>query len=137
MKTVCIGRALQDAGYFERESQLKEKGAEAMKRLPRTNTTPTIGVHVGARTDAHRVASYNPWIALRWMLDGKTVGGAALCGPKKPSPTKTPCVCTRKAARGSRSRKKRARLTGSGEACGFGGAVEGLLQGAGGGDRGD
>jgi predicted amidohydrolase YtcJ len=86
MKTLGVGRALQDAGYFERESQLKEKGTEAMKRLPRINSALTIGVHVGAGT--HRVASYNPWVALRWMLDGKTVGGAALRGPEETSTRK-------------------------------------------------
>ena len=35
-------------------------------------------MHVGAGTDAHRVASYNPFVALQWMLDGKTVGGTPL-----------------------------------------------------------
>ena len=87
MKSLGVGWALQDAGYYEGESQLKEKGAEAMKRLPRINSALTIGVHVGAGTDAHRVASYNPWVALRWMLDGKTVGGAALRGPEE-TPTR-------------------------------------------------
>ncbi len=33
MKTLGVGWALQDAGYFEGETQLKEKGAEAMKRI--------------------------------------------------------------------------------------------------------
>ena len=56
-----------------------------MKRLPRINSALTIGVHVGAGT--HRVASYNPWVALPWILDGKTVGGAALRGPEE-TPTR-------------------------------------------------
>src|SRR5262249_30480602 len=34
-----------------------------------------------------RVMSYNPWVALRWMLDGKTVGGRALRGPEE-TPTR-------------------------------------------------
>jgi hypothetical protein len=38
---------------------------------------------VGAGTDAHRVASYNPFTALQWFLDGKTVGGVALRGPEE------------------------------------------------------
>ncbi len=29
----------------------------------------------------HRVASYNPFVALQWMLDGKTVGGLSTRGP--------------------------------------------------------
>jgi predicted amidohydrolase YtcJ len=87
MKTLGVGWALQDAGYFEGEQQLKAKGAEAMKRIPRMNSALYIGVHVGAGTDAHRVMSYNPWVALRWMLDGKTVGGVALRGPEE-TPTR-------------------------------------------------
>jgi predicted amidohydrolase YtcJ len=37
-----------------------------------------MGLHVGGGTDAHRVMSYNPFMSLQWMLDGKTVGGIAM-----------------------------------------------------------
>jgi amidohydrolase family protein len=37
-----------------------------------------LGVPVGGGTDATRVASYNPFVALYWLVTGKTVGGAAL-----------------------------------------------------------
>ena len=40
-----------------------------------------------AGTDAHRVANYNPFKALRWMLDGKSAGGVALRGPEE-TPTR-------------------------------------------------
>ncbi len=33
---------------------------------------------VSAGTDATRVASYNPWVSLAWMITGKTVGGMQL-----------------------------------------------------------
>ena len=36
------------------------------------------GVKVSAGTDATRVASYNPWVSLSWMVTGKTVGGTRL-----------------------------------------------------------
>ncbi len=32
-------------------------------------------VSLGAGTDGHRVKSYNPFVALRWMIDGRTVDG--------------------------------------------------------------
>ena len=38
-------------------------------------------------TGAHRVANYNPFIALRWMLDGKSAGGLALRGAEE-TPTR-------------------------------------------------
>ena len=33
---------------------------------------------VGAGTDATRVASYNPFVSLYWLVSGKTVGGTAM-----------------------------------------------------------
>jgi predicted amidohydrolase YtcJ len=40
------------------------------------------GIPVGAGTDATRVASYNPWISLYWMVTGRTVGGTQLASPE-------------------------------------------------------
>ena len=37
-----------------------------------------LGIPVGAGTDATRVASYNPWVSLYWMVTGKTAGGVSL-----------------------------------------------------------
>ena len=53
--------------------------------MPPVETAREMGVVVGAGTDAHRVASYNPFTALQSFLDGKTVSGVALRGPKDAS----------------------------------------------------
>jgi predicted amidohydrolase YtcJ len=46
-----------------------------------------LGVNMGAGTDAHRVASYNPFTALQWSLvDSKNSGGAQR-GPEQ-APTR-------------------------------------------------
>jgi len=37
-----------------------------------------MGLPVGAGTDATRVASYNPWMCLSWLVTGKTVAGTKL-----------------------------------------------------------
>ena len=37
-----------------------------------------LDVPVGLGTDATRVASYNPWTALYWLVSGRTVGGMAM-----------------------------------------------------------
>jgi hypothetical protein len=36
------------------------------------------GVPVGGGTDATRVASFNPWVSLYWLVTGNTVGGLNL-----------------------------------------------------------
>jgi predicted amidohydrolase YtcJ len=74
---------VQDAMYFQGEQFLKQEGAQAARRVPPVETAQEIGVAVGAGTDAHRVASYNPFTALQWFLDGKTVSGVALRGPEE------------------------------------------------------
>jgi Amidohydrolase family len=38
------------------------------------------GVKVSAGTDATRVASYNPWVSLSWLVTGRTVAGEAITG---------------------------------------------------------
>jgi predicted amidohydrolase YtcJ len=39
------------------------------------------GLTVGAGTDAPRVSTYNPWVALEWLVRGRTIGGLPLYGP--------------------------------------------------------
>ena len=55
------------------------------RRAGRRRSSPAskLGVPIGAGTDAHRVASYNPFTALQWFLDGKTVSGRAIRGPEE------------------------------------------------------
>jgi len=83
MKALGMGWTVQDAMYFNGEQFRQQNGAEAARRAPPVVTAKEIGVPMGAGTDAHRVASYNPFTALQWFLDGKTVGGVALRGPEE------------------------------------------------------
>ena len=74
---------LDDAGRDVLRRRPRPRRAEATRcqRMPPIMTAVRAGVVVGAGTDAHRVATYNPFIALQWMLDGKTVGGNPTRGP--------------------------------------------------------
>ena len=83
MKALGVGWTVQDAMYFGGEQFVRQNGAEAARRVPPVNTAKRIGVPVGAGTDAHRVASYNPFTALQWFLDGKAVGGTPIRGPEE------------------------------------------------------
>jgi predicted amidohydrolase YtcJ len=71
MKSLGVGWTVQNATYF---------GAAPNTKMPALNTARQVGIHVGAGTDAHRVMSYNPFTALQWLLDGKTVAGASIAG---------------------------------------------------------
>jgi len=83
MKALGVGWTMQDAMYFGGEQFLKQAGPDAARRTPPVETARKLGVVVGAGTDAHRVASYNPFTALQWLLDSKTVGGVVMRGPEE------------------------------------------------------
>ena len=83
MQALGIGWTVQDAMYFGGDQFRQTSGVEAAKRVPPVVTGAKLGVAIGAGTDAHRVASYNPFTALQWFLDGKTVTGVAIRGPEE------------------------------------------------------
>jgi predicted amidohydrolase YtcJ len=83
MKALGIGWTVQDAMYFGGEQYVQQAGAEAARRVPPVETGKKIGVAIGGGTDAHRVASYNPFTSLQWLLDGRTVSGVAIRGPEE------------------------------------------------------
>ncbi|HTC88020.1 MAG TPA: amidohydrolase [Bryobacteraceae bacterium] len=58
------------------------------QRVPPVETAKEIGVAIGAGTDAHRVASYNPFTALQSMLGGNTANGVPLPGPAEERPSR-------------------------------------------------
>jgi predicted amidohydrolase YtcJ len=83
MKSLGVGWTVQDAMYFGGDSFFQSSGADAARRAPPVVTAAKLGVAMGAGTDAHRVASYNPFTALQWFQDGKTVSGKAIRGPEE------------------------------------------------------
>lgn len=72
------GIAVQHRMAFQGEYFVERYGARAAERTPPVKRMLERGVKVGAGTDATRVASYNPWISLSWLVTGKTVGGLSL-----------------------------------------------------------
>ena len=111
MKALGMGWTVQDEMYFAGENFLKQHGPEAARRVPPVETAKELGVVVGAGTDAHRVASYNPFTALQWFLDGKTVGGKAIRGPEEtPSRAEALRLYTMGSAWFSRDENKRGSL---------------------------
>jgi len=80
MKALGLIWGVQDGLYFGGERLQREVGAEAALRLPPIATAMRLGLTVAGGTDAHRVSSYNPFVALQWYLDGTTIGGTQTRG---------------------------------------------------------
>ena len=69
------GIAVQHRMAYQGEYFVDRYGAKAAEASPPIRRILESGVKVSAGTDATRVASYNPWVSLSWMITGKTVGG--------------------------------------------------------------
>jgi predicted amidohydrolase YtcJ len=72
------GIAIQHRMAFQGEYFVERYGRAAAERAPPIQRMLRSGLPVGAGTDATRVASYNPWVSLSWLVTGKTVGGLRL-----------------------------------------------------------
>jgi predicted amidohydrolase YtcJ len=72
------GIAVQHRMAFQGEYFVERYGHGAAEATPPIARMLEKGVHVSAGTDATRVASYNPWVSLAWMITGKTLGGMQL-----------------------------------------------------------
>jgi predicted amidohydrolase YtcJ len=72
------GIAVQHRMAYQGEYFVERYGSRAAERSPPIRRMLAAGVPVGAGTDATRVASYNPWVSLSWLVTGKTVGGLSL-----------------------------------------------------------
>lgn len=78
VKALGGGIAIQHRMAFQGEYFVERFGAKAAGEAPPIRRMLDMDVPVGAGTDATRVASYNPWIALYWLVSGRTLGGLRL-----------------------------------------------------------
>ncbi len=72
------GIAIQDRMAFQGEYFIDRYGKDEAGHSPPIRRMLEMGIPVGAGTDATRVASYNPWVSLYWLVSGRTVGGTPL-----------------------------------------------------------
>jgi predicted amidohydrolase YtcJ len=74
------GIAVQHRMAFQGEYFVERYGKQAAEQTPPIRKMLEMGIPVGGGTDATRVASFNPWVSLYWLVTGKTVGGLSLYG---------------------------------------------------------
>jgi predicted amidohydrolase YtcJ len=68
------GIAVQHRMAYQGETFVDRYGKAKSEESPPIKLMLAAGVPVGAGTDATRVASYNPFVSLYWLVSGKTVG---------------------------------------------------------------
>jgi predicted amidohydrolase YtcJ len=82
-RIVALGGAMsvQNRLSFQGEAFVRRYGIGAAADAPPIRAMLGRGLTVGAGTDATRVSSYNPWIALHWLVTGRTVGDLTIHPP--------------------------------------------------------
>ncbi|WP_059360523.1 amidohydrolase [Parachlamydia acanthamoebae] len=80
IKALNGGISIQHRMAYQGEYFIQRYGEQAAKRSPPIRKMLDLDIPIGAGTDATRVASYNPWVSLYWLVAGKTVGGTVLYG---------------------------------------------------------
>jgi len=72
------GIAVQHRMAYQGETFINRYGKAQAEENPPITRMLAAGVPVGAGTDATRVATYNPFVSLYWLVSGKTVGGTQM-----------------------------------------------------------
>jgi hypothetical protein len=78
VRTLNGGIAIQGRMAFQGEYFVSRYGEQSAEYTPPIMKMRKAGIPIGAGTDATRVASYNPWVSLYWLISGRTVGGMKL-----------------------------------------------------------
>lgn len=79
-RVAALGGAIsvQHRMAYQGRAFTERYGRERAAVAPPTRAMLDRGLTVAAGTDAPRVSSYNPWIALEWLIRGRTIGGLQL-----------------------------------------------------------
>lgn len=72
------GIAVQHRMAYQGDYFVERYGAGVAEATPPVARILKSGVKTSAGTDATRVASYNPWVSLAWLVTGRTISGLKL-----------------------------------------------------------
>ena len=78
-----VGVVVDDRLVFKAAMYEKVWSTESIRRVPPLQDLLDAGVRVAAGTDASRAASYDPWLALWWLVEGQSLDGVARRDPKQ------------------------------------------------------
>jgi predicted amidohydrolase YtcJ len=70
-----VGVILDDRQLMRGAASAAEWGQSAMSAVPPLGALMTAGVPVGMGTDGTRASSIDPWLALWWLIEGRTIDG--------------------------------------------------------------
>jgi predicted amidohydrolase YtcJ len=82
LRALGAGVVLDDHLVFKAAASRRVWGEEAIRAAPPIGDLLAAGVPLAAGTDATRASSYSPWLALWWMVAGRSLDGVAQRPPE-------------------------------------------------------
>jgi predicted amidohydrolase YtcJ len=83
IKALNVGWSVQDRLLYAGTNYQKLMGVEQTRRAPPVKTGLKLGVMMAGGTDSDQVAPYNPFVSIKWLLDGKGIDGTPLRAPEE------------------------------------------------------
>ncbi|TAY85118.1 amidohydrolase [Rhizobium ruizarguesonis] len=78
VKTLGGGIALDAKMALHGDGFIRTYGREKALETPRLRMLVDSGIPLAMTTDAFRAATFNPWVAVSWMVSGKSVSGSEI-----------------------------------------------------------
>ena len=75
MQSQNIGWLVQNALYFQARTFEGKYGLDSIMLSPRIRQAINLNIPIGFGTDAHRVMDFNPFVAIEWLISGKSIDG--------------------------------------------------------------
>lgn len=76
VKALGGGIALDAKMALHADGFIKTHGRDKALQTPRLRSLVKSGIPLAMTTDAFRAATYNPWVAISWMVSGRSVSGS-------------------------------------------------------------
>lgn len=80
VKALGGGIALDAKMALHGDGFIKTYSRELAWQTPRLRELVDSGIPLAMSTDAYRAATFNPWVAISWMVTGKSVSGSDVLG---------------------------------------------------------
>jgi predicted amidohydrolase YtcJ len=82
LRALGAGVLIDDHQVFKASASQRQWGRAAMVSVPPIGDLAAAGVPLGAGTDATRASSYSPWLALWWLVEGRSLDGTVRRGAR-------------------------------------------------------
>ncbi|MGW3628413.1 amidohydrolase [Streptomyces sp. NPDC000880] len=82
LRALGAGIIADDHQVFKGAASARTWGPGSMESVPPLGDLLEAGVPLGAGTDATRASSYSPWLALWWLVEGRSLDGTVSRAPR-------------------------------------------------------